>query len=503
MALATDKRMKRYLHHWQIVGALPPLLVFCSCSLFDTDKSRSWHAFRSSGEAAILKEDWSGAKTSFQSALKEVESLPDESMRVAISLKDLSSVCLHEDDNKLADRLSNRALQLLDRPALAGTDPNTLFTQRELGQALINLGDYYFKRVKDFDQALLLYSKAEAIFEGLVRHHETSSVNCIAGYHLACSLTGAGRAYAALQKEKEATQVYGKALDPELLPAIPEVARRQLVLAYAELPQLAPAEAADYAKRCSVSIGDKQVPEDISHQHLARARQLIRLEQLVSARQELLEAQSIAERLTQPNRHLAEILQTLGILYIKQMDFVEAESILLRAVPIFEKTNTGDPRPLGDCLFTLGTMYLRAGKPEKAEAIALRRRNLWLEANGPDDVDTIKANIFVGEVYFQGKKFDQAGKYYGEAADALHKSPHPDLRLMARADTGVAATLVHKGNYAEAKPILEKALEYWRGHYQSDPKSADVTEALYSQVKQHLGISSRVSTPFVPNQPNP
>src|SRR5262249_2688882 len=161
------------------------------------------------------------------------------------------------------------------------------------------------------------------------------------------------------------------------LPSIPEVARRQLVTAYAELPQLAPAEVAAYAKKCEISTNDKQLPEDITHQHLARARQLIRLEQLVTARQKLLEAQSIADRMAQPSRPLAVILQTLGILYIKQMDFVEEEAVLLKATSLFEKTDTGDPRPLGDCLFTLATMYLRAGKPEKAEPIALRRRTLW------------------------------------------------------------------------------------------------------------------------------
>jgi tetratricopeptide (TPR) repeat protein len=501
MPLTTDKPIHKHLDRCRIGSLLLSLLTFCSCSYFDTDKARSWHAFRSTGEAAALKEDWAGAKTSFQSALKEVESLPNETMRVAISLKDLSSVCLHEIDNKLADRLANRALLLLDKPALSGNDSNDLFTQRELGQALNNLGDYYLKQVKDFDQALLLYSKAETLFEGLVRHHQSGSFDCIGGYHLANSLIGSGRAYAALQKEKEAAQTYLKALDPELLPAIPEVARRQLVTAYAELPQLAPGEAADYAKKCDINTNDKQLPEDILHQYLARGRQLIRLEQLVKAREQLLEAQKIAETLPQPSRHLAEVLQTLGILYIKQMDFVEAESVLLKAVSLFEKTNTSDPRLLADCLFTLSTMYLRANKPEKAEPYALQRRKLWLEANGPSDLETAKADLFVAEVYYQGKKFDASGKYYGEAADALHKSERQDLRLIARADTGVAAVLVRKGNYAAAKPILEKALEFWHRNYQADSGSADVAEALYSEVKQHLGISSRVSTPSSPNQP--
>jgi len=120
-----------------------------------------------------------------------------------------------------------------------------------------------------------------------------------------------------------------------------------------------------------------------------------------------------------------------------------------------------------------------------------------LEANGPIDIHTAQADLFVGEVYYQGKKFDAAGKYYGEAADALHKIQPPDLRLIARADTGVAAALMHKGNYAAAKPLLEKALDFWHSHSQVDPKSAQATESLYSEVKQHLGISSSVTTqPF-------
>jgi tetratricopeptide (TPR) repeat protein len=474
-----------------LAGALV-FLAISGCSLFDSDKARSWHAFRSSGQLALSKDDYAVAQTSFQSALKEVESLPHETLRQAISLKDLSAVCLHIQDNKLAQRITDKAL------ALAGTsasDSNSLFVLDEVGQSLNNLGEYYFKQVKDFDKAALLYGKAEAIFENLVRRHPANPPDCFAGYHLGKSISGLGQAYAGLQKGKEAMKTYGKAADPELLPAIPEVTRRLLTANYAELAQVTGPDKVAYATTLGISISEGQIPESVSHQHLAHARQLIQLEQFPAAQAELLKAQMVAESLPQPSEHLAEVLQTLGVCYVRQLQYAQAEPILLRALSILEKTSAGDPTRLASCLYTIGTMYARNNEPEKAIPYALRRREIWLDAVGPADAESIKSNVFCGELYLQAKQLDKSLRYYNEAVDLLLKSKRVERRLLARAYTGAAQVLMAKGNYTAAKPLLEKALEIWRTKFETDPNSAQLTETLYSELKQHLGISSSVTTP--------
>lgn len=465
-------------------------VVLASCTLFDSNRVRSWHAFRSSGQAALLKDDYSGARISFQAALHEVSSLPNETLRVAVSLKDLSSICANLKDTKLAEKVADKAVASIEKSRQLTSPEQTTFAQNELGQALNNIGDFYLKQVRDFEKAATLYAKAEILFEDIIKRHSNDAPNCFAGYHLAKSLLGLGQSLSASKNQREAANIYSKAASPEFFNSIPEVTRRQLVAAYAELPQIPDAQKAEFAAKLGMVSSEQQPPGDLSYQHLLRGRALLRSGQLPAAQAEFLKAWSMARVLPQPSAQMADTLLNLGMCYIKQEQFADAESVLLKALPMYEKVKTDDPKDLNYCLFTLGTLYLRMGNPTQAEPYALRRRAIWLESVGPAASETIQSNIFLGEVYFQSKKLDKSYKYYHEAEEQLLKSKRVERRLLARAYTGEAAILLQKSDLPAAKALLEKALDIWRTHGETDPRSSAFTEALYAQVNQRLGISS-------------
>lgn len=481
----------RYIKRVVISAVLLISIGLSGCGMLGADLVRNWHANRSSGQAALAKGDYAGAKASFEKAMTVVQSSPNNTMRMIISLKDLSGLCSHSEDFKGTPALTDKALSLAEKMRNADISGQGYYAQYELGEALENFGNYYYNDVKDFQKAALIFQNAVSIFERLIAGAPAATPNCFPGYHLAQCLSGLGQSYVNLQQIDEAERVFDQGTKPEFVKSYPEVGKSRLLASYNDLP-LSKSKKLAFAARLGSGSSDSAGTglSSAFSEHLSKGRQLMREGKFEEAEREMVAAQGAAILVPPPDLQLAEMLENLGLCYIKLDKTEAAKKPLLKALEILEKVNTQNPQQLCGCLYALAALYLQSNQANKAEPYAIRRRALWLAAVGCTDPEALRSTIFLGDVYFAEKKLDEAQRCFVDVVNLLNKSPQLKPALLVRAYNGEAQVYVAQNNYRKALTILEQALKLSRTSTDSDPQATALSESLYSDVSKHLGLKS-------------
>ena len=133
-----------------------------------------------------------------------------------------------------------------------------------------------------------------------------------------------------------------------------------------------------------------------------------------------------------------------------------------------------DPLIRATLLNHLATTYRRLGDYEKAESILTGLLDYCRNELGPDHSRTIAVMIDLGIVLGYGEQFKEAETLFRDALNLGERSLDADNDLLIYARTELVGSLIRKGEYKEARALLEDALATIRGseelQYKFGPK---------------------------------
>ena len=219
------------------IALIVVIVSFClnACSLESSrQKIDSWHQLRATGKASLDKQDYAGAEKSFKDALSIAQQLNFQPVRQAVSLADLSRVCLATDNIALASNISAQALGLANKRSQIPKKQSDQF-ESELAQCLYNTAAVLAK-AKKYDEAAIAYGEAKAIFIDLYKRSAVNASNLIIGFYLAQTIDNLGISYKELGQLKRARQAYWTAGEDGVAQAVPYFLKEKLVKDYCAIP---------------------------------------------------------------------------------------------------------------------------------------------------------------------------------------------------------------------------------------------------------------------------
>ena len=131
---------------------------------------------------------------------------------------------------------------------------------------------------------------------------------------------------------------------------------------------------------------------------------------------------------------------------------------------------------------TLGGIYQKLGNLERADSLlhtALDRREALVGATHPD---VAQGRIALGLLRIDQAKFEEAERLIRDGLAILGRTVPPTHPSVARANVALGRVLQERGNYAEAIPVLEKAV---RGYSISPQATRDLASSLSSLADAH------------------
>ncbi len=166
-------------------------------------------------------------------------------------------------------------------------------------------------------------------------------------------------------------------------------------------------------------------------------------------------------RALHPDRHpeVSEALDDYGVALTNVGDFAGAERAFLEAIEI-ETAVLGEDHPsIATTRENLGNVYFREKKLDLTArnlevVLAMRRKAL-----GDDSEPVARTLANMAAVYMSSGNLEAAGRTYPEAVERLSRklgADHPDV---AHVRTGMGELLTKQNKYAEAEPVLLRALE--------------------------------------------
>jgi len=226
---------RRRALHYSILSFLIFALFLQSCTIdFNSHKIENWRKLRATGEAALAKHDYATAQKKFEEALKIVEPINHEPVRLAVSLEELSKVCLETNDIALATRIFVQALTLANkRSQTPAKQLNVL--ESELGECLTNVG-FIFAKAKKYDQAAIAFREARVLFAEVYKNSLPIALNFSAASYLALSIDGLGTSYKELGHFKEAKQAYFSLGDYNASKGLSQEFKRKLLANFCLIP---------------------------------------------------------------------------------------------------------------------------------------------------------------------------------------------------------------------------------------------------------------------------
>jgi tetratricopeptide (TPR) repeat protein len=219
---------------------------------FNRHKIENWHKLRATGEVALVKRDYVGAQKSFEEALKIVEPIHKEPVRLAVSLEELSKVCLATNDTQLATSICIQALALANKRAQTPARQLNVL-ESELGQCLLNTAQV-FSTAKKYDQAAISFKEARTLFAEVYKNSPPISLNFSASSNVALSIDGLGTSYKELGQLKFARQAYFSLGDYNVIKGLPEEYKHKLLTDFNSIPDTSKEDKEKYAKMLGLYV---------------------------------------------------------------------------------------------------------------------------------------------------------------------------------------------------------------------------------------------------------
>jgi tetratricopeptide (TPR) repeat protein len=156
------------------------------------------------------------------------------------------------------------------------------------------------------------------------------------------------------------------------------------------------------------------------------------------------------------HQHMAQVLNTLAMLYRKVGRYQEAEEYYRKALAIREGAAEPDNDKIAQVLNNLALLYKDQGRYKEAESLLLKIDEIVVERDHPD-MAIFLSNL--GQVYEEQERYVEAERLYRSALDIeerLLAANHPNRALSLQ---NLAGVLEKQGDYQEAEELYHQALE--------------------------------------------
>ena len=164
------------------------------------------------------------------------------------------------------------------------------------------------------------------------------------------------------------------------------------------------------------------------------------------------------EALSSEHALVADIQDTLALVYVERGEYERAESLYQRALDIRERALGKDHADVAETLSNLGELFTKRAEFEQAEPLYLRALAIQEHAFGETHLQVAETLMRLGWMNQRKGEYEQAELLYQRALvlreDAQERG-HPDI---AEALAYVASVYNEQGEYERAEPLYLRAL---------------------------------------------
>jgi CHAT domain-containing protein/Tfp pilus assembly protein PilF len=155
---------------------------------------------------------------------------------------------------------------------------------------------------------------------------------------------------------------------------------------------------------------------------------------------------------------LAQPLNNLALIYQDRNDYARAESFLRRALDISEKALGSEHPDVALRYNNLATIYGDRGDYAKAEPLFKRALSIWEKALGPDHPALAQALNNLALIHKTKGDYAQAEALFRRALNIFEKATGPEHPILVQALMNLADLHKDMGDYAQAEALYERAL---------------------------------------------
>lgn len=182
--------------------------------------------------------------------------------------------------------------------------------------------------------------------------------------------------------------------------------------------------------------------------------------QYAEAESLLMQALAIREKTLGPEHaDVATSLNNLAFLYYEQGNYTKAEPMYVRALSINEKVEGPDHTIVALSLNNLARLYDEQGRYEEAEPMYMRSLTIYENTHGPAHPDVAMSINNLALLYVNQKRYEEAEQLHTRSLAILKKSlgeQHPNVAFSLN---NLAYLYKIQGRYEEAEPMYVRSLD--------------------------------------------
>lgn len=190
----------------------------------------------------------------------------------------------------------------------------------------------------------------------------------------------------------------------------------------------------------------------------------------------------------------ARALAGLGSVYLSEGQTAEAEPLLRRAVALTEIAHGPWHAEVADLLGALADAYLSVGLFSEAEAARARALQIHESAGADSREKTAQALDDLALVHKAKGDKSEAARFHRRALAVWEETSGSRTPGVARCLTHLAALCIEDARYAEAEPLLARAVEAWGGSPNPNDLYAIITLACYGDLFRKTGRADEAQT---------
>ncbi len=403
----------------------------CGGDLDREYRLRFWEKYQSDGEKALLDNRLDAAKTLFNSAVSEAQSLQANDFRLAISLDRLATVCLAQGKDDEAQKYLEHAVKVYEREQSPSKDS---LTRKEVVRSYRALADITTKK-KKFKQACEIYSKAVNAYRQSLAPGTLKSSDWLLNEDYVRCLYGLAIAYDAQAENGIAEKHFERALQAAEENQLPKPFVESVQADYAKfLRKTNRLQQADRIEGMLRESGEEKQQTDLLRQwtelHDSSVAEADR-KQWNQAEAHCRSAWLIARKLGETNIHVLMSVQQLLRIFLQARNYEAAYSLISETSPLVK--TFPDSKELDNLITPMAR--LQETKQNWSEAIELteQRINLRKRLRGSENEHVAEALYDAAKLYLKVGRIDVAQARCNEAISILQKSTENKSKELAEA----------------------------------------------------------------------
>ena len=200
----------------------------------------------------------------------------------------------------------------------------------------------------------------------------------------------------------------------------------------------------------------KSTPWDI---HMTAGKQQMASGDYAQASQELEDALKDTARFQDNDPRLGDTYYNLGELRLRQQQWPEAKQYFERALAMQQQSLPPESLAIGDTLYGLATACEQVGNHQMAVILLKRVKDIWTRQYGPNDARLTSILPSMATYATLASDYKTAQDCYRQLVAIQEKTLGANNPRLASSMNLLAGALANTGNFAEAEPMADRAVQ--------------------------------------------